>query len=70
MLSDVPWAYLIIAAVLLGIAPFGQTPHLVEKIGMLYNGTLKRPIDIFDLFLHLSPLILIAVKAYGQFIAR
>jgi hypothetical protein len=33
-------------------APFGGTPHLAEKLRMLFAGDLKRPIDIFDLALH------------------
>ncbi|MBI5178613.1 MAG: hypothetical protein HZA04_05085 [Nitrospinae bacterium] len=67
-IGNIPWSYLIIAAVLLGTAPLGHTPHLIEKIGLLYEGNLKRPIDIFDLFLHASPFILMAVKAYLQFV--
>jgi len=34
----------------------------VEKFRMLVNGTLRRPIDIFDLFFHLFPLILLIAK--------
>jgi hypothetical protein len=29
---------------------------------MLYNGTLVRPIDIFDLLLHGTPLVLLLLK--------
>jgi hypothetical protein len=48
---------------LLAIAPFGQTPHLVEKWRMLFGGVLRRPIDVFDFFLHTAPLALLAAKA-------
>ncbi len=51
------------AALLLGLAPFGRQPHLIEKLGMLFAGDLVRPIDIFDLVLHASPLLLLAVRA-------
>lgn len=68
MLENVPWAILIAAALFMCFAPLGHTPHLVEKLRMLYNGTLNKPIDIFDLFLHVSPLILIAVKAWGEYV--
>jgi hypothetical protein len=61
-LNRLDWAVLIIAAVLLGLAPFLPEPHLVEKLKMLARGTLRRPIDILDLFFHLSPLVLIALK--------
>ncbi len=61
-LNRLDWAVLIIAAVLLGLAPFRPEPHLVEKIRMLAHGTLRRPIDILDLLFHLSPLALIVLK--------
>lgn len=53
---------LIPAAVLLGLAPFFPEPHLVEKLRMLFQGELKRPLDIFDLFFHSWPILLIAFK--------
>jgi len=40
------------AALGLMAAPFGQPPHLAEKLGMLFAGELGRPVDIFDLALH------------------
>jgi hypothetical protein len=45
----------------MAIAPPGAQPHLVQKLMMLAEGTLTRPLDIFDLFWHsLFPLLLIA----------
>ncbi len=61
-LQDLPWPLLIVGAVLLGLAPFVPEPHLVEKLRMLGNGTLHKPIDIFDLFYHGLPCILIVLK--------
>lgn len=60
------WPSLIIFAVLLGMAPFPMQPepHLIEKLRMLVQGNLSKPIDIFDLFLHAAPLIVIAIKGY------
>jgi hypothetical protein len=43
-------------------APIKPMPHVVEKILMLKNGTLHRPMDIFDLFFHLIPLVLLVLK--------
>jgi hypothetical protein len=43
-------------------APIKPMPHVIEKILMLKNGTLHSPIDIFDLFFHLCPLILLILK--------
>jgi hypothetical protein len=65
-LNRLDWAVLIIAAVLLGLAPFRPEPHLVEKLRMLAHGTLRRPIDILDLLFHLSPLVLIALKLLSR----
>jgi hypothetical protein len=53
---------LIPLALLLGLAPFYPQPHLVEKIGMLMAGTLQKPIDIFDLFWHAWPFVLLAYR--------
>jgi len=61
--SVLQYRWLILAALLLGLAPFGREPHLVEKVRMLFAGDLVRPIDIFDLVLHASPLLLLAVRA-------
>ena len=61
-LDKIPYSLLIIAAVFMLLAPFRPMPHVVEKLIMLKNGTLTRPIDIFDLFYHLIPIILLILK--------
>ena len=61
-LDKIPLAPLALVAVVLGLAPFVPEPHLWEKLKMLAAGTLSRPIDIFDLFLHGAPLLLLIVK--------
>ena len=53
---------LLLVAVLVALAPFQPEPHLFEKLRMLYHGNLVRPIDIFDLFLHSLPLVLLAIR--------
>jgi hypothetical protein len=55
---------LIILALLLGLSPFVPEPHLVEKLRMLREGTLTRPLDIFDLFFHLTPALLLLLKLF------
>jgi len=55
---------------MLGLAPFYPMPHLVEKLMMLFSGTLKRPIDIFDLFFHASPIILLVLKVYFEIVKK
>ncbi|MBF0143517.1 MAG: RND transporter [Magnetococcales bacterium] len=49
-------------ALLLGVAPLVPEPHLLEKLRMLVGGTLRRPLDIFDLLLHSAPLFLLILK--------
>jgi hypothetical protein len=53
------YRYLISLALFLGLAPFYPQPHLVEKVRMLSAGTLRRPIDVIDLFWHVWPLVLL-----------
>ncbi|NOZ38027.1 MAG: RND transporter [Gammaproteobacteria bacterium] len=53
---------LIFIAVFMALAPFGAQSHLLEKLNMLFSGELQRPIDIFDLFLHGTPIILVLLK--------
>ena len=60
--KQIPWVILIPAAVLLGLAPFRPEPHLLEKLRMLTEGQLIRPVDIFDLILHGAPLLLVLGK--------
>lgn len=60
MNSMLDYKLLIPLALLLGFAPFFPQPHIVEKIRMLMAGTLRRPIDIFDLFWHAWPFALLA----------
>nr|WP_319393391.1 hypothetical protein [uncultured Desulfobacter sp.] len=61
-LDKIPYPALVIFSVMLLAAPMTPMPHVVEKILMLINGTLTRPVDIFDLLFHLFPSILLALK--------
>jgi hypothetical protein len=61
-LDKISYSTLIVATILLGLAPFVPMPHSIEKILLLKDGDLTKPIDIFDLFYHFSPVILIASK--------
>jgi len=62
LIDKIPLLPLTLIAVMLGLAPFVPEPHLVEKIRMLANGELSKPIDIFDLLLHGGPSILLIIK--------
>ena len=62
-LDNMPWQILIIGSLTLGLAPFIPEPHLFEKIRMLFQGTLSRPLDIFDLCMHAAFPVLLLLKA-------
>ncbi|MBT5231483.1 MAG: hypothetical protein HOM11_14545 [Methylococcales bacterium] len=66
LLDSIPWVPLLIIALFLGIAPLGAEPHLVEKLRMLAQGTLVKPIDIFDLLMHSTPIIVVILKGIRQ----
>lgn len=62
LLDKIPYRLLIVVTLFMLFAPFRPMPHVVEKLLMLKNGTLKRPIDIFDLFYHLLPFLILLLK--------
>jgi hypothetical protein len=62
MNSLLDYRLLVPLVLLLGFAPFFPQPHIVEKVRMLMAGTLRRPIDIFDLFWHAWPFALLAYR--------
>jgi hypothetical protein len=61
-LDSIPYVFIVPLAIFLALAPFSPEPHLWEKLKMLFAGTLVRPIDIFDLFLHGTPLLVLILK--------
>lgn len=62
--DKLPFKPLLVIAVFFGLAPypFEPEPHLVDKLFLLSTGFLTRPIDIFDLFMHSAPLLLVVIK--------
>jgi len=61
-IDRIPLGLLVVIAVILGIAPMNAEPHLVEKSRMLLDGTLVKPIDIFDLLMHATPSVLLLIR--------
>ncbi len=61
-IRDTEMTMFVIAAFTLGLAPFIPVPHIIEKLGMLFSGTLKKPIDWFDLVMHGTPWVLLFIK--------
>jgi len=62
-INSLSWLIVIILVLTLGLAPFKPEPHVLEKLTMLFNGTLVKPIDIFDFVLHGTPWVLLILKA-------
>lgn len=65
-IDRIPLGHLILIALILAVMPaivppFPE-PHLVEKLRMLADGTLTKPLDIFDLFLHATPITLLVIR--------
>ncbi|MEW8043810.1 MAG: RND transporter [Candidatus Sedimenticola endophacoides] len=61
-LDELPTPFVVMAALFLGLAPFVPEPHVWEKLKMLADGTLSRPIDILDLLLHGTPFVILVLK--------
>ena len=68
-IDKIPYLLLVILSLTLGLAPFAPMPHLVEKMTMLLAGDLVRPVDVFDLILHASPVALLIVKIGHQLLS-
>ncbi|WP_460566301.1 hypothetical protein [Hydrogenophaga aquatica] len=69
-LDRFPLGWLVAIALWLAVAPVVPEPHLWEKLKMLASGTLARPIDIFDLFMHATPLVLLAWRLWRDAVRR
>ena len=69
-LDRIPMGPLVAVAVLLGLAPFAPQPHLWEKLTMLVAGELVRPLDIFDLLMHGTPVVLLVLKLARRALKR
>ncbi|MFT4710969.1 MAG: hypothetical protein ACJAZ8_000234 [Planctomycetota bacterium] len=52
IIDKLPLPALVIGALFLGGAPFSPEPHLLEKLRMLTQGSLRAPMDWFDLVMH------------------
>jgi hypothetical protein len=65
-----PYRLLVPVALILGGAPFRPEPHLIAKLRLLSAGSLTRPLDIFDLALHGSPLVLLGARLAFDVVER
>lgn len=69
-LDRLSWIWLLPLAVWLAVAPITPEPHLIEKLRLLIQGALNRPLDVFDLAMHATPLLLVALKLWRLWRAR
>ena len=62
ILDRLSWSSLLLFAVVLAILPLQPEPHLVQKARWLVEGRPFALIDIFDVLLHLSGVLVVALK--------
>ena len=67
VLDKISYRIIIPLAILMFLAPFRPMPHALEKLNMLLSGTLNKPVDIFDLFFHLVPALILLLKIFRSF---
>ncbi len=63
-IDRLPLLWVAMIAAWLAVAPVQPEPHLIEKLRMLSQGTLVRPLDVFDLLMHAAPLFVLATKLW------
>jgi hypothetical protein len=61
-LDRIPLWLIVVVAAWLAVAPIVPEPHLVEKLRLLAQGALRRPLDVFDLLFHAAPLLVLLLK--------
>ncbi len=66
-LDKAPLWVVVALAVWMAVAPIAPEPHLIDKLRLLSQGALVRPLDVFDVCLHLAPMLLLALRLWRQF---
>lgn len=62
-ITSIPWGVLVVFSIWMLIVPISPEPHLWQKLGWLHSGHPFTILDIFDVFWHLLPTILLIIKA-------
>lgn len=65
-IDRLPLPWVVVVAAWMAVAPITPEPHLIEKLRMLFAGTLVRPLDIFDLALHAAPMGLLILMLWRR----
>lgn len=69
-LDSISLPFILILCLTLGLAPFVPEPHLFEKVRMLFQGTLSKPVDIFDMLMHGAPWLVLVAKLVRMALVR
>lgn len=69
-LDRIPLGLFVAVALWLAVSPIVPEPHLIEKLRMLKQGVLVRPLDIFDLLMHGLPVVLLCARLWRLLRAR
>ena len=65
------WKIILVLCLTLGLAPFTPETHIVEKLRwLLSGGEGMRALDVFDLFMHGGPFILLFIWIFRSVIDR
>jgi len=67
VLDKISYRVIIPLAILIFLAPFRPLPHALERLNLIITGTLNKPVDIFDLFFHLTPTFILLLKGIRSF---
>ena len=67
IVDQLNWGVIIVLCATLGLAPFSP-PHIMEKVSMLIQGNLLKPLDWFDLLFHGFPWIILILKIMASII--
>lgn len=65
-LALIPFPLLLIMSVFMLMAPISPEPHLVQKFTWVVEGVGLKAIDIFDVFWHLLPSLILLLKLVFQ----
>lgn len=70
MKSPSSLAYAILIAIVMAVLPFGETPHLWQKLMLLKQGYLHQAMDWFDLLMHGGPAVVVAGMLIFRLVQR
>ncbi len=70
MKSPSNFTYLILLAIVMAVLPFGEQPHLWQKLMLLKQGYLHQALDWFDLMMHGAPLVVVIVLFVVRLLRR